>query len=249
MDQIVFFWIGDNLEVPNLFVKSIRNIQADKIRIIQLSDYKTKEIFGVDDVKRTDLPKEIMSARLKAYSLVDTASSRTFFCDADTLMLNKLSLKNFKKGTYLTIRPKNFIINHNYPEYYPEFENKYIADVMPFLFGAIVVIEQNNIFSSLLKICLNLENRFHRWYGDQVSLYLYFKENRDSFLFLDQDKYLDIFERDQVINETYIKQLLNQKKIFTTFKGRQDNERIIKTLVILEKIKKSLSFRFLSLFK
>ena len=79
MDQIAFFWIGDNLEVPNLFVKSIRNIQADKIKIIQLSNYRTKKVFGVDDVKRTDLPKEIMSARLKAYSLVDTASSRTFF--------------------------------------------------------------------------------------------------------------------------------------------------------------------------
>jgi|TARA_B110000467_G_C18241495_1_gene434812 hypothetical protein len=249
MDQIAFFWIGNKINIPTLLVSSIRLTQGNKIKIIQLSDTKTKKIAGVDKIIRAELPQEIMSARLKAYSLIDTKSSRTFFCDADTLMLNKLNLNIFKKGIYLTKRPTNFIINHNYPEYYPEFENKLISDVMPFLFGAIVVIEEENIFTNLFKICINLEKRFQRWYGDQVSLYSYYLKNKGKFLFLDQEKYLDIFTIDLEVSESYINNLIGQKKIFTTFKGPQDNERILNAFIYLKKIKRSYRFKITSLFK
>ena len=47
---------------------------------------------------------------------------------------------------------------------------------MPFLFGAIVVIEEENIFTNLFKIWIYLEKRFQRWYGDQVSLHNIFKK-------------------------------------------------------------------------
>ena len=71
-----------------------------------------------------------MTARLKAYSLVETASSKTIFCDADSLMINSFDFLGFKKGYHIMRRVKNDIINHNYPEHFPEFKNKYFMDFL-----------------------------------------------------------------------------------------------------------------------
>ncbi len=238
MEQIVFFWIGENTQVPTLLVASIRNCHGQDIKIIQVSDNETKKINGVDELIISELPKEIMTGRLKAYSKVDTVSNKTFFIDADSLMLNKIKFDNFSKGTYLTKRSKDFIINHHHPEYYPEFENKYISDVMPFLFGAIVIVNEGNIFSKLLEICMNLEMRFQRWYGDQVSLYNFYKKNNDYFSYLDQGKYLEIIDDNELITKNYVKQKISEDKVFVTFKGNQDVKRIFKFLVYSEYLSK-----------
>ena len=148
MDQVVFFWRGNNLNVPEYLVKSIRNIHKDSIKIIQLSDKETFTVPGVDMHIKEDLPNDIMTARLKAYSLIDSENTKNFFCDADSLLINPLSLKNFEKGIYLMKRSNNFIINHTTPEYYPEFENKYICSIMPFLFGAIVLSKTEDLSSN-----------------------------------------------------------------------------------------------------
>ena len=49
-----------------------------------------------------------MLARLKAYSFIETLKNRTFFCDADSILLNSLQLNKFLKGIYLAKRKKNF---------------------------------------------------------------------------------------------------------------------------------------------
>ncbi len=238
MEQIAFFWTGENTQVPTLLVASIRNCHGQDIKIIQVSDTNSKKINGVDELITSKLPKEIMTGRLKAYSQIDTLSNKTFFIDADSLMLNKINFEKFSNGIYLTKRSKNFIINHKYPEFYPEFENKYISDVMPFLFGAIVIINKENIFSKLLEICMNLEMRFQRWYGDQVSLYNFYKKNNGFFSYLDQGKYLDIIEEEELISKNYVKQKISEERIFVTFKGNQDVKRIFKFLVYSEYLSK-----------
>ena len=70
------------------------------------------------------------------------------------------------------------------PEPYPEFQNKYICDIMPFLFGAIIICRKKNFFSNLLEICKGLPARFHRWYGDQLSLHIYYLDRKSEFSFL-----------------------------------------------------------------
>ena len=108
MDQIVFYWTGERLEIPCFLVKSIRLIHNQKIKIIQLSDDNTPKVENVDKIIKLKLPKDIMLARLKAYSFIETLKNRTFFCDADSILLNSLQLNKFSKGIYLAKRKKIF---------------------------------------------------------------------------------------------------------------------------------------------
>jgi len=221
MEQIVFFWKGKDIAIPKLLVQSIKLIENNKINIIQISDDNTPKVENVDKVIKLKLPNDIMLARLKAYSFIETLKNRTFFCDADSILLNSLQLNKFSKGIYLAKRKKNFFLNYKYPELYPEFINKSAFDVMPFLFGSIIVIEEKNIFSDLLKICKRLPSRFHRWYGDQVSLHKYYLKFPDTFNFFNQDEYLHLIGSEKKYPIINIKNLLNNKVKFITFKGPQ----------------------------
>ena len=226
MNQIVFFWIGENLAIPEYFVKSIKKTALKKFKIIQVSNFKTNKIKGVDSIIQADLPKDIMTARLKAYSLVDTKGKNTIFCDADSLMVCDLNLSDFERGYYLMRRKNNSLINHFFPEHYPEFKNKYIMDVMPFLFGAIIIIKKENFFNHLFNICLKLPPRFHRWYGDQISLHIFYLDNKSLFLFFDQQKYMHIIDKKETNTEKNFNFLREQKIPLVTFKGNKSKQRI-----------------------
>ena len=113
--------------------------------------------------KNYNLSKDIMVARLEAYSSFPFNNKQTFFCDADCLFLNKLWLTNLNENIYLTIRSENSFIN---PEGYPEFENKTFLDMMPFLFGAMALKDGKQFFENLISICKDLPLRFHQWYGE-----------------------------------------------------------------------------------
>ena len=236
MEQIVFFWKGKDIAIPKLLVQSIKLIANNKINIIQISDNHTPKIENVDKVIKLKLPNDIMLARLKAYSFIETLKNRTFFCDADSILLNSLQLNKFLKGIYLAKRKKNFFLNYKYPEIYPEFIKKGALDIMPFFFGSIIVIEEKNIFSDLLKICKRLPSRFHRWYGDQVSLHKYYLKFPNTFNFFNQDEYLHLIGSEKKYPIINITNLLNNKVKFITFKGPQSINRIKDSYLQLKKI-------------
>ena len=225
MDQIVFFWSGKNLNIPGYFVKSISKNTLGKYKIIQVSDLNTNRIDGVDKFIQVELPKNLMTARLKAFSFVKTLNNRTIFCDADSLMLCDIKLSEFKDGFYIMKRKKNSIINHLYPEHFPEFKNKYFIDLMPFLFGAIIISNKENYFLDLYNICLKLPSRYQRWYGDQISLHMFYLDNKSKFHFFEQPKYMHIFQKNDDAKKT-IKYLLERKVPFVTFKGINSKKRI-----------------------
>tara|TARA_B100000579_G_scaffold203873_1_gene166677 strand:- start:139 stop:870 length:732 start_codon:yes stop_codon:yes gene_type:complete len=238
MDQIVFFWVGNNNEIPSLFVNSIRLVDKNNIKIIQITDYKTETVKKIDEVIRCQLPKDIMLARLKGFSLINTTNDNTFFCDADSLLLNKLRLDSFEKGIYLAKRNKNFYLNSSYPEQYPEFVNKTIFEIMPFLFGGIIVIKRKNFFSELFKFCTKLPERFHRWYGDQVSLYMYYLQHKNKISFFDQEEFLHLIGSKKKYPIINVEQLKMQNIKFITFKGPQSIDRIKESFNDLSKILK-----------
>tara|TARA_A100001011_G_scaffold195109_1_gene203469 strand:+ start:813 stop:1514 length:702 start_codon:yes stop_codon:yes gene_type:complete len=227
MDQIVFFWTGKNLFIPEYFVKSIIKNFCKKYKIIQVSDTKTNKIDGVDVYIKADLPADIMTARLKAYSLVETKNKNTIFCDADSLMISELYFDDFVEGYHLMKRKRNSLINHLHPEYFPEFKNKYFMDLMPFLFGAIIISKKENFFVHLYNICTNLPARFHRWYGDQISLHIFYLDNKSKFLFFDQDKYMHIIDKKNNNPKEDLQILLEKKIHFITFKGPKSKKQII----------------------
>ena len=216
MDQIVFYWVGEKLELPFFLVKSIRLIYNQKIKIIQLSDTLTKKVNGVDEVIRIKPTNYIMLDRTFAYSLVQTKNNRTLFLDADSLVLNKINLNEYIKGIYLTKRQTNFLINYNFPEHYPEFLNKHINEVMPFLFGVILIIDEEFLFKNLIDILKKLPSRFHRWYGDQYSLKKLYDKGNIKFKFLNSNfTYVAGFKgKTNIVNLN----LLKSNKVLT-FKG------------------------------
>jgi hypothetical protein len=227
--QFAFFWIGDDISIPKCLVQSIRHIYHEDAFIYQLSDMRTPHIEGVNKIIRKMLPKEIMLARLKAYCEIKNTEP-VCFLDADSLIINKFDLPSIDsfKGGLVKRKDETSIINHNYPEYYPEFIGKTLHDVMPIYFGLIVTQDKGALFQQLLKNAKNLPERFHRWYGDQFSLAREWRESSDKYLLLDQDKYLHI-----VINslsqEDLLKAKSNDVKIIT-FKGRDTKKFIFPTL-------------------
>jgi hypothetical protein len=115
--SIVFFWIGEKVEIPQVLVNSIRLVMGNEINVVQLTNKSTNEIEGVNEVKRFDLSNQIMVARLEAYSQYMPQTENTFFCDTDSIFINKLKLpeNNTNKIFFLSPRQKDFNINYTYP--------------------------------------------------------------------------------------------------------------------------------------
>ena len=225
MDQIVFYWVGNNIEIPSYLVKTIRLIYKNEINIIQISDNSTLKIPDVSEIKRIHITKNMMVDRVKGYSIINTKNNNTLFLDADSLCLNVVNFNNYKNGVYLTKRKTNYLINFNNPEYYPEFVEKRFCDVMPYLFGSILIIDKVNFFNDLLIILKELPERFHRWYGDQYALKKLYDKNIINFDFIDKD-FLYIVELDGVTKKINLH--LNENIKILTFKG--PTKKYIKTI-------------------
>ena len=216
-DQIAFFWIGKDTSIPTFLVNSINYIYNKKVKIYHLTNFNTPKIAGVRKTIRLTLPEDIMLARITAYKNFPFNKNLTFFCDADSLFLQKLNLTKLNEDIYLIKRQENFIMNHMWPEHYPEFENKSALDVMPYLFGGMAFRNGKEFFSNVLNICLNLPSRFHRWYGDQYSLKININNNSTKINHLPNDIYLYIV-RNSLINKDY--SILIKKNVkMITFKG------------------------------
>lgn len=234
-DQIAFFWIGKTVATPTLLVKSINLIYGkNQPKIYHLTDKNTPNIDGVTDTIRNDLPKEIMLARLEAYKKFPFNGRHTFFCDADSLFINKLDLSKLNFHLYLSIRKENSYV---YSEGYPEFKNKTFKDVMPFLFGAMAVKDGKEFFQNLLLICKDLPERFHNWYGDQYSLKLYQDKTKFLYKALNIDKYLYITKDEIDIN--LMVQLTRRDVKMITFKGRGTKRFMLGTIKNLFKIRQT----------
>ena len=231
---IAFFWVGENIEIPNTLVKSIRLIMGNNVNVVQLTNHMTKEVNKVDAVKRYELPKAIMLARLMAYSKFENETQYTFFCDADSIFINKLVVpKDTVKNILLAPRLQDGKINHNYPEFYEEFVGKRANEVMPFLFGAIITKgNQKLFFKDLLDICLNLPYRFHRWYGDQYALSQIVNKGFNEYEMLDANIYLNVIR--EPLSYEYLRELLLRNVQFITFKGPQSKIYLDSALNMLE---------------
>lgn len=234
-DQIAFFWVGKTIATPTLLVKSIKHAYGkQKPTIYHLTNETTPEIDGVTKTIRKNLSKDIMVARLEAYSHFPFNNKQTFFCDADCLFLNKLRLTNLNENIYLTVRSENSFIN---PEGYPEFENKTFLDMMPFLFGAMALKDGKQFFENLISICKNLPLRFHQWYGDQYSLKLYYDQTKFKFQRLDINKYLYITKKE--IDAYNLIKLIQKDVKVITFKGPGTKKYILRTIKNLLRINRN----------
>ena len=208
-----FFWIGLDVKIPQFLVNSIKHSYNDDVNIYFLTDKKTPDINGVTHTIRKKLSDNIMIARLESYGNLNI-NKQLMFLDADSLVLRKFEGLTTDEPLILFRRKKEgHIINHKYPELYPEFENKTFDLMMPFLFGAIISNknESSNIFYELLEIAKNLPERFHRWYGDQYALKIAVDKKLFKFIEYEFTDFIDIVR--------YENDLKRIDKPIITFKG------------------------------
>lgn len=221
INNFAFFWIGEDITIPKYLVNSINNCYKNQVNIYMLTNNRTPHINGVTKTIRSLLPKEIMLARLKAYSKIKNAD-QVIFLDADSLVLGKIEKINTDKSLILFRREKDGkILNHEYPEIYPEFENKTGDEMMPFLFGAIITngINSYKKFLTLYDIAKQLPQRFHRWYGDQYALKIATEKTLIDFYEKDFNDYIHIIKNQEDFKEI--------KKSLVTFKGTKSKELIL----------------------
>ena len=91
LNHIAFFWIGPDVTIPTLLVRSIRAAFGPHFNVHQLSDRETPIIEGVTTHKKLKLSPHIMVARLEAYAAL-SISEPTLFLDADMLVLRPFDL-------------------------------------------------------------------------------------------------------------------------------------------------------------
>ena len=216
-DQIAFFWVGSDNEIPTFLVNSINLVYEKKVKIFHLTNYTTRKVNGTTKTIRLNLSENLMVARLQAYKNFPYNNKLTFFCDADSLFIQKLNLFELPENIYLIKRSENFLMNHNWPELYPEFIDKHSIEIMPYLFGGMALRDGKKFFSEILKICFDLPTRFHRWYGDQYALKIFIEKIKPKFDLLPTSTHLKIVR--QIVTEKDFYVLFEDKVKMITFKG------------------------------
>lgn len=177
MVNIAFFWIGSDISAPTALVTSIRCIYGGAIKVYQLTDMTTPEVPGITEARRAALSPEIMMARLQASQLVPSGE-RTILLDSDMLVIGALhdEIDKIHDDLIVTSREADILLNHNYPEHYPEFIGKKCSEVMPYQFSFLGVFD-GALFKRLEARLMSAPSRFWRWYGDQWCLKQELDEN------------------------------------------------------------------------
>lgn len=131
-----------------------------------------------------------MMARLEAYASL-TLKEPTLFLDADMLVVRNFDLPPLGTNEVgVTTRYDKVEINWRSPIDFPEFEGKYFIDEMPYVYS-FVYTSSETLFARQLNLLRALPERFHQWYGDQVTL----KRELDSGGYVKRDFGIDTYNR------------------------------------------------------
>ncbi len=171
LNHIAFFWIGQDTAIPAMLVRSIRAAFGADFNVHQLSDRDTPMIEGVTTHRQLKLSRLIMVARLEAYAALPVREP-TLFLDADMLVLRAFDLPPLAEND-VGVTPRGERDTYDIPERdwaeFPEFAHKNSAQVMPYIYS-FVYVRSPVVFLRQLNALRRLPKRFHRWYGDQVTL-------------------------------------------------------------------------------
>lgn len=169
LKRIVFFWVGQDIAIPQMLVRSVRLAFGADMEVVQLSDRDTPAVEGVTFCKRMKLSPRIMVARLEAYSSL-AIREPSLYLDADMMIVKPFDLPPLQANEIgVTPRTDRVEINWRYPIEFPKFKGKYFSDVMPYIYS-FVYASSEILFVRQLNQLHKLPKRFQIWYGDQVTL-------------------------------------------------------------------------------
>jgi hypothetical protein len=171
LNHIAFFWVGADVTVPTLLVRSIRRAFGPDFKVHQLSDRETPTVEGVSTRKQLKLSPYIMVARLEAFAALPLTAP-TLFLDADMLVLRAFDLPPLAENEVgVTLRGERDTIRFSEREWaeFPEFTDKDSAQMMPYIYS-FVYVHSSLLFLRQLNALKKMPKRFQRWYGDQMTL-------------------------------------------------------------------------------
>jgi lipopolysaccharide biosynthesis glycosyltransferase len=158
---VAFLYVGALSRICQIMVASVRAAMPGA-RIVQMSDYETKKVTGVDEVVRKHWDRKfLMPYRL--LHLKDFAAEQAIFLDADVVVQKDLGpLFQDEFDVALTYRDETDPSLRNSPEAY---------ELMPFNAGVVLARASGKAFwDEAYQLCLNMPEDSRRWFGDQLAI-------------------------------------------------------------------------------
>ena len=169
----VFFHVGPAIEQPSMLVRSIQRTNPGAL-IIQCSDAATAKIDGVTQIERSaGNPQNLMTYRLSAFATLGL-SKPALYLDTDMLVLQPIDPEALlgEREVMMCRRDFDCSLPHSGAMRgveFPEHRGRPLGEVYPYV--ACATISRNaDFWASLLDIIHTLDERFHRWYGDQEAM-------------------------------------------------------------------------------
>lgn len=168
----VFLHVGPDPYVQ-FFVQSIQHSNPEA-RLIQVTDARTDQIDGVDEIYRYDSDaSKLMTFRLEAFTKLGLQDP-AIYLDTDMLVLSELSAEEILGSVDVACCERSFgrnaIINTAFRGMNLwEYRNKTLGEVYPIL-AAFTVSRNFEFWASCYDRLLNLDKKFFLWYGDQEAI-------------------------------------------------------------------------------
>jgi hypothetical protein len=191
MTTFVFLHVGHDITV-NYFVKSIL-LSNPNAHIIQCSDLNTAKIPGVSEhfILNSNI-NNLMTFRLEIFSKLNLKHPAVYL-DTDMIIFDQINIPKILSNydvmcckRYFDLN-KSFITNFKGLNFH-EYENKVLNDVFPFL--ACFTISKNYLFwKACYENLLQLDEKFHFWYGDQESIKNIIASNKFNIDFISESEF------------------------------------------------------------
>jgi hypothetical protein len=167
--HFVFMHIGQDTEQSHMLVQSIRR-NMPEAHITQCSDKSTDKIKGVNRIFRTKIStKNLMTLRLECFAELETQSG-AYYIDTDMLSIrppppacSELLLCERSFG-------RDSIFNHQFRNMdFSEYQGQTLGRVYPYL-ACFTYTKTNEFWQKCNEDLAKLDEKFHRWYGDQEAI-------------------------------------------------------------------------------
>jgi len=198
--DFVFFHVGDTF-YPTLLTKSIKKFNPDS-KIFYITDKKNKNIEEVTNTIRIDCNSDnLMASRLLGFSELKLKTP-AIYIDSDVLITKNIPNELFDQNEiYLCKRSFmiHSIINTSFKNMdLGEYKNKTLGEVYPFI-ACFTYAANYKFWQECYKILINLNKKFHYWYGDQEALRIINSQKKFNIGYLNESL---ICSTPEMLNET-----------------------------------------------
>jgi hypothetical protein len=220
--ELVFFHVGDDIELPKMLVTSIKSTNP-LATITQLTDVTSPAVPGVHTIHRHPIKRDaLMMARAGAYAQLKPTGTLRLFIDTDMLVVNELFTSDFNERSEIYLCRRHFdrhsLVNINFRGMnMREYADKTLDEAWPFL-GCFIATRTDKWLAKAYQTMIGFEEKYQSWYGDQTALRMLAEEGMEITGTVSEREYAHLFDGNTSETLRLIKD--NQIKIIH-FKGNR----------------------------